>query len=455
MEHVLPSQGRVTALAKYLSALSPSLTNDESNGSTKPKQPTASAYRKRLSILYILNDLLHHAKNHARGSSYHSSLPGNLQPFLIALLGSAASCDKRKKPRHHARIQKLLDLWEKQAYQSKDFIAKLRQTAENASNAAAEGQELAVDADGGVNTQAKQLQAQKEAPFVMPATHGDNSLPWYELPAGNLMPHIVPNSTQPINTQLVRPLQFTAGPADEGLAMVVKDFLKDVEGMYSRRDYMEDEGIVADVDEMGQTLVRDEVTAEFVATEGYYGWSVPFCERMRRRKKEGSRPPGNGLVRGRSESRSSSRSSGPRKRRRRSSSDSRSRSRSPPRARFSRDPGRSRSRSSSRSRERERSHSSRSTNNSGARDQIRPGSHAQAPPAAPSGPSPVPRPPSGNWHYQANAPSAAFVTPAEQITDPFNANSVPPPAPSVPNASQFQHNFQRGPGGEGPEVPCV
>lgn len=143
------------------------------------------------------------------------------------------------------------------------------------------------------------------------------------------MPHIMPNSTVPINTQLMKPLQFVAGPAEPSLASAMKDFLDDVERIYDPSLTMhDDEGIVADIDDMGQAVRKDEQTGEVLNGETYYGWSRDFCERMKKRKREGPPKEDDQDSRGRSEShsRSVSRNGSQRKRRRYSESRSRSRS---------------------------------------------------------------------------------------------------------------------------------
>ncbi|KAI9870790.1 MAG: hypothetical protein M1823_008639, partial [Watsoniomyces obsoletus] len=91
----------------------------------------------------------------------------------------------------------------------------------------------------------------------MPSTHGDPSLPFYELPAGNLMPHIVPKRSTSIRPDTIRPLQFAAGPADEGLVNAVKDFLRDIEHIDDAYA-IEEKEIVADIDDLGQLSYRNE-----------------------------------------------------------------------------------------------------------------------------------------------------------------------------------------------------
>lgn len=203
-----------------------------------------------------------------------------MQPVLVNLLGSTASF--KDCPKHQQKIQDLLNIWEERGYYSNEYIGKLREAVKIASEVGQFTEELTGSAENGEQGLAPKLN--KSAPFVMPAAHGDTSMPWFDLPAGNLMPHIVPNSTRPINPDMVKPLQFVAGPADENLVVAVKALLDDVQTIFGAEPG-QDERSVSDVDELGQPIILDEVTGEILDGEGYYGWSRVFCERMKRRRK--------------------------------------------------------------------------------------------------------------------------------------------------------------------------
>ena len=268
-----------------------------------------------------MNDLLHHTKYHKGSPSAISVVTSTLQPFLSKLVESASAYDSDGFSKQRRRISDLLDEWEKQDYYSYTGIEKLRDIATNAAHGTIENGQAEpsmVDISAGGEDKIK-----AEAPFMMPASHGDPSAPYYELPAGNMMPHIIPNSATPINQHIVKPLQFLAGPANENLVIAVKDFLEDVSKLYGQ-EMVEEEGLSIDIDELGQIVLRDEV-GETVASEAYYGWSKAFCEKMKLRR--------SGKIIPRSRGRSDSLEGGqsPRKRRRYSSSgDSQSRSRSRP-----------------------------------------------------------------------------------------------------------------------------
>ena len=316
---MVPSSTRLGALGKYLSSLSKHLQQDvkqESNDLVRSS--TSRIARKRLHILYLLNDLLHHTKYHEQNASLFSSVSGSLQSFIADVVQSTALAGREKV---HRRLNELLDIWTKEKYYGKAYVDKLRETIATTPNA----EEVSAPA---TTTTAPRVssKATKDLPFVMPATHGDTSTPFFDLPAGNLMPHIMPNSSAAIRPDQVRALQFVAGPAEQSLVHALKEFLNEVDRIDSLRP-MDDEGSFADIDELGQIWYRDE-NGDIVTGDSYYGWSRTFCERMKKRRDgdDEDRP-----LRARSYSSSRSPSRTPRKRRRYSDStssrsDSRSRS---------------------------------------------------------------------------------------------------------------------------------
>ncbi|PGH11909.1 hypothetical protein AJ79_04601 [Helicocarpus griseus UAMH5409] len=404
LKNVIHSSARIGSLGKYLVTLSGSFepgdkqpATGQAAGQSAAEPSKISSKRKRLHILYLLNDLLHHTKYHEQTTSAFSNLSGSLQPVLVELISLAASYSREKNPKHHKRLGDLLDLWSTNNYYSSDYINKLREAAENSSSPDALNSK---DAPKDSTSEPPNKLVSRDAPYVMPATHGDPSAPYHELPAGNLMPHIIPNSTTPIRPQAVKPLQFLAGPADDSLVTAVKNFFKDVDHIYNSNEDALDEGRVVELDELGQVIMRDEVTGEIVDGETYYGWSRSFCEKMKKRRdgKLGSRSP--------SRSRSRSRSYSARKRRRYSDSIS------------SDDRGRSRSRDSSISRRRSRS---RSYSDSISRSRSR------------TAPKPLVRARSGSRSrsYSPHPSSAARFPPAQQ-NSPFPLQGVVPPIPPPP-----------------------
>ncbi|KAF6819139.1 hypothetical protein CSOJ01_01524 [Colletotrichum sojae] len=482
LKNLAASPARVAALGKYLAALSNSFPDDD--GAAKKTKP--SARRKRLHILYVVNDVLYHAI--VRDGD--ARLATELQPSLASLFHSAASF--RNCPKQAKKLETLLGLWEAQKYFPPSVTDELRNTVKEAPEGGklskATGQGNGQDHTGS-NLGVKPA---KDAPYMIPSMHGDPNTPWYDLPAANWLPHLEPNSTKPMNPDMIKPLQLAPGPADKALAKAVKDLLADVEKLYCKSASTQQSDLPhpTELSEMGERVVLDEITGEVIGGETYYGWSRGFCEKMKKRKdgKAGDRT-GRGRSSSRSRSRSyspgrSSRSDSPpafKRRRLSPDSQSRSRSRSPQRRGrygnddYSRSRSRSRSRSPSRSRSRGRYRSrSRSRDRRGRPEPSRspvppqnrgrfnpdfgpgyrgrgqppppPSNHHAPPPAFPPYPPPPPNAAGeGFGHFPPPPPPQNWGAPPP--------GSVLPPPPSMggwaPPPPQQQHNHYQQPYGRG------
>ena len=387
----------------------------------KKSDKPASSRRKQLHILYLLNDLLHHLRYHASNGLAFATFVKSLQPFLADLVRRAAAYDLQKHALQHKMLQDVIALWNEQNYFDVQHIQHLQASAKEAGSRG-----NSEDKSGSVIGQDPTDKTKKELPYVMPATHGDPTAPYYELPAGNMMPHIIPNTPVPINAQQVKPLHFTPGPADPKLIGVVESFLKEAEALYTVME-PEDEGISIEMDEIGQVVICDRFSGEMVSGESYYGWSRDFCEQMKRKQKGGNR---------RSRSSSRDRSDSPRKRPRYASSyGSRSRSRSISRSRSpcQRPMRRRRSDSYSRSRSRSRHQSHPQFNRQHGRSPSPPRAfstnniqNSQLPPPPPPPPLQHGLPPQPGQPFP-------FANPFPNGMPPLGPDGLPLPPPRPPN----------------------
>ncbi|TLD08843.1 uncharacterized protein PgNI_06895 [Pyricularia grisea] len=423
LSNLATSPSRTAALGKYLVALVDSLstsTSTSSDSSTAAKKP--SIRRRRLHVLYIINDVLHHTRKRQDDDTFVCGI----EPSLPALLKTAASFPNA--PKHIKKLNELVSLWNTQNYlrdpelsnQLRDAIARGQQAALETSR----------DAPGTETGRDSPKKISKEVPFVMPATHGDPSTAWYDLPAGNWLPVLEPNSTRPMNPALIKPLQLASGPADKGLVDAVSRLLARVDRIYGKDVRLADDATpgeypAVDIDQMGERVELDEITGEVLDGETYYGWSRAFCKKMKaRRQGRKSHNPSSrsrsqssrdsrSLSRGRDQSRSRSsrsRSTSPHNFKRRRVSRSRSRSRSPSKGGRN---NRNRDYSSERSRRRSRSYSSsrsrsrdpRQRSHDGPRRSPSPG-YSPPPANAPAIPPPLPPPigTSGNYNNMAVPP---------------------------------------------------
>ena len=419
MKNIIPSAARTIAIGKYLVALSISFVKPATGDDQKPAKGTRpSGRRRQLHVLYLLNDLLHHTKYHVQSPSAYSILTGDFQNYVVDLFGAASGHSLAVHVKQHRCITDLLDIWEGKGYYQSSYIQKLRDTATNASKVGY----------ANANEDLKPLEEalseeKKDAPYILPPSHGDPLTPFYDLPAGNIMPHIMPNSARAINPQLVKALQFTAGPADENLVIAVKDFLKSVESLDPQG--IEDVEDDTDIDELGQSVLGDEIAGNDPEGEGYYGWSRAFCERMKR----GAGLGDIGMMMRRASS--IDRSLSPRKRRRYSD----------PGSGRSRDETMDKSRSSSmssRSDSRRRNGQRSSANSRGLSTEqrryrsLRSRSRSRSPSYSP--------PPTVSVFQRPSPPTNA--QPMQQTQ-----TQGPPPPPSMPFPPPFSQGFPLGPGG--------
>lgn len=373
-----------------------------------------SGRRRQLHILYLLSDILHHTKFHIESSSAYLIWTNNIQVYLVDLFGAASAYSFERFAKHHKKIQDLLQIWKEKGYYQPSDIEKLRDTVRSAARLGypSTGEDLK-------RPQEPPSEEKKDVPYLMPASHGDSSTPFYDLPAGNMMPHIKPNSSRTINPQNVKPLQFTAGPAEQKLVIAVKEFLAKVESMDSVG--FGNEGIAMDIDELGQWTTHDEIAGVVTDGEGYYGWSRAFCENMKRRS-DGI----GGLERAVARDGSIERSLSPRKRRRYSDSgNSRNGEYNRQNVSSSRDASRQRMNRRSYSRSRSTSREPRQSRSFRSRSCTRSRSSSYSPPQS----------------------LAAFQPPAKHDTSPPPEAPGPPPPPPFPFLLPFSQGFPLGPGG--------
>lgn len=233
-----------------------------------------SAKRKRLHILYLIHDLVHHTK--VRGGD--SRVAHALEMVLEGLFGLMA---QGKGVKHEKKVDRLLQLWSDRDYYPSSTISRLRDAVRTAQQSS--GDTTPTRGQKGEKGEDGKAKEKREQPYDMPATHGDYNTAWYDLPAANLMQHIVPNSTKPIKGSMVQPLQFVPGPAEKGLADAVKHLIDDAHNLFGEGG-RDGEAENWDIDELGQRVVKDELRGRKIE-ETYYGWSEEFAIRMGRKKK--------------------------------------------------------------------------------------------------------------------------------------------------------------------------
>ncbi|KAJ6155464.1 hypothetical protein N7470_006030 [Penicillium chermesinum] len=249
LQHVAYSTNRVEYLAKYLAELARSFAVPSAPRS-KP-----SPQRRQIHILYLLNDLLHHFKSQ---QDPHAALPAlcESQPqHILKLFAHVSAYSPETYPVHHRRLRNLLDHWSEKGYLSDSLIHRLREVVKTPSAAPVEELPAPV---------------QRKRMFHV-------SMPYYDLPVGNWLQHLIPNATIRLRPADLKPLQFKAGPADEMLVEDLKRFLKEADEIPGTEPLVKEDKTVG-VDILGQRIIRDAT-----ASENYYAWSRSFAQKMKKR----------------------------------------------------------------------------------------------------------------------------------------------------------------------------
>ena len=258
-------------MAKYLLAISaPSIHADGSNLHDPNLQP------RQLPVPYLINDWLHHIKYHIHNKGILSNVTASLYPFLGLLLFQGALFGG-KVTRYEARVEELVELWERHAFFSKEELDEVRQRAIATHKVKISGSHLEPPDN---RREGKSQPKQTGLSYQLPAFHGDHSVPYYDLPAATLMPQIIPNVVMPLNPSQIKPIECAPGPPDERLAKALERFMTEIDTIYGIQ--FVDESTKIDYDEFGQISYDPGHDEE---EEGYYGWSRPFCEKMHRKRR--------------------------------------------------------------------------------------------------------------------------------------------------------------------------
>lgn len=289
LRYISVSAARTAATGRYLVALANSYPPAPAKLDSVDTKAT-STRRRRLHLLYIVNDVLYHAKyRDSRDESTAHCFTANIEPSLLPLVAAAASFPRA--PKQIAKIRSLLELWANKSYFAEALLSQLRAAVDKAvesadgSHAPSKIEAEAATPQTGPGT--------SKAPFVMPAWHGDPATPWYDLPAANWLAVLEPNSTRPMNPNALKPLKMAPGPAPPELVASVQSLLVDVDRMFGEGDPSAvDDTVDTDIDALGEHVEIDAFNGDILSGDSYYGWSRAFCKKMKERAqpKTGSTP---------------------------------------------------------------------------------------------------------------------------------------------------------------------
>ncbi|KAL1896523.1 hypothetical protein Sste5346_004557 [Sporothrix stenoceras] len=285
LRHIVHSPARISAVGRYLVALANSF---DQAPSTKSDKKETSVRRKRLHLLYIINDVLYHVTFRDKKDGDNSTRPlfvANIEPSLLPLVSSAASFVRA--PKQLAKLNDLLDLWGYQHYVADDVFKQLRAAVEEGPRLAEEKQKQkqAKEDKKDKKDQKEASTSSKEAPFLLPALHGDPAAPWYDLPAATWLAVLEPNSTRPMNPDALKPIQLAPGPAPPALEASVRALLADVDRMFEGGEAPAIPDVDSDVNALGENIDIDVLTGDTIGGDTYYGWSRAFCQSMKERRR--------------------------------------------------------------------------------------------------------------------------------------------------------------------------
>ena len=249
--------------------LAESLRVDQDDASDQTKRSGPSSRRKCLHVLYLLHDVLHDLHHHQKSSLDAHAINEAFGPCLKDLVRPLSSCQGNDI--YASKLRSILAIWQRGKYLVAATISELQRLSTDVSDKTEFAD--AIPMSNGPDRQAIPQ-------FMMPEHHGDASIPFYDLPAATMLPHIIPNSTRPLDPQLLRPLRFTPGPADKNLARALEIFLEDADSVYAQ-DQRQEIHMEVDIDPLGQQIWRDEYGRPVDQHGSYYGWSHQFCKTIK------------------------------------------------------------------------------------------------------------------------------------------------------------------------------
>ena len=251
-------------------ALTSSLPQHHSAGKGERTCSGPSSQRQCIHILYMLHDVLHDLQRHQSAAQNALELAQTVQPCLKALVRLASAADYSSDV-HTSKLFELFALWRVEQYLEPNALLELQEIAQHSENAV-----RVID-----NAQAESdTDPSPTTPLLMPASHGDAFMPFHDLPAATMIPYIIPNSAQPLDPHLIKPLHLVPGLATKAMSQHLRDLLAEGERMYSA-DSPSTTRVNSDIDPLGQFVEVDRTEVLESKVDSYYGWSRQFCQMMK------------------------------------------------------------------------------------------------------------------------------------------------------------------------------
>ncbi|KAJ4352912.1 hypothetical protein N0V95_003822 [Ascochyta clinopodiicola] len=261
VKHIAPSRIRIAVLGDYLVSISRSTVVDKA--SSAPKKAT----RNRLDILLVANDALHTDKYHRSSIAKHDSLGLELVPHLLELVEMAASCATEKGSQVERTLRAIINCWAVNQLVNEDAFKSLRERAD----------ETFLLAQGGTPVRKRN--------YLLPEYHGDQTAPWYELPAAYMLDQMIAQPNRPLDPYRIKVARFNKKPVSTHVRKLLDNYFENIDLKHTPtgdNPTGETKQYNLWLDPMGQLVKRDKETGDAVTVSNGYGWSMKFCQEMQK-----------------------------------------------------------------------------------------------------------------------------------------------------------------------------
>jgi hypothetical protein len=202
------------------------------------------------------------------------SVEAAFKPHLLKLFSYASSLRTRNNKYFLGKIQDIVENWKIRKYYTDDFLDKLAVVVKNAGNL---GGIEEIEQEGKEQEDEDATGTRKEAPYQLPKSHGDPSMPWYHLPAGVMLHSMSLYPHSAIHESDMKPIPLKAGPARPDLENAVRSLLEKASRLDEEGD---DQTEMVDINIMGQKTFRNRETGVETKEDTYYGFTKEFADAL-------------------------------------------------------------------------------------------------------------------------------------------------------------------------------
>ncbi|KAF2626567.1 hypothetical protein BU25DRAFT_449154 [Macroventuria anomochaeta] len=261
VKHIAPSRIRIAVLGDYLVSVSKSVVVETMPAAAK------KAVRNRLDLLLVVNDALHTDKYHRNSTAKHGLLGTEFTSHLAELVELAASCAVEKDSQVEKKLRAIINYWAVNKLVSQDLLKSLRERAD----------EIFLQAQGGTPIRKRN--------YLLPEYHGDQTAPWYELPASYMLDQMVKQPNRPLDPYRIKVARFDKKPVSTHVRKLLDNYFENIDLKHTPtgdNPTGETKKYNLWLDPMGQLVKRNKETGETRTVSNGYGWSTKFCQDMQK-----------------------------------------------------------------------------------------------------------------------------------------------------------------------------